>query len=143
MKIILNSPGFSINSLYYGNRKLGKTAEAREWSAQINWQLAKYAKEFMELRQSFDASKHGFKVTLIFTYMNFYNKEGKISSKVHDLSNVEKPLIDLLFLKANHGQAPYKAPNLAVDDKYICDLISSKRPGLQDSIEVCIELQDL
>lgn len=143
MKFTLNSPGFSINSMYYGNKKLGKTTDAREWSAQINWQLARFAKEFTELRQQFDPARHGFKVDLVFTYMKFYNAEGKISSKVHDLSNVEKPIIDLLFIKSNHGAPPYKAPNLAVDDKYIVSLSSQKLPGPQDSIEVCIELQDL
>lgn len=143
MKFTINLPGYSINSMYYNDKRLGKRTDAKEWSYQVNWEIDKFAKEFMELRQQFDPKRHGLRVDLTFHYKNFYNAQQKISSKVHDLSNVEKPLLDLLLTKANHGPAPYKAQNLAIDDKYVIELNSKKRPAAKDSIDVEIYIIDL
>lgn len=72
-----------------------------------------------------------FAVLLEFVYPKavFYNKQGTISSKSHDLSNVEKGLIDLIF-----------GATMGVNDKYITKLVSTKRSGAEYSINVQIEL---
>lgn len=137
--ICLNGiPPFSINKMYYANRKV-KTREAREWSILIteNLKLEENQSSLQKFRKHFDKSKHCVKVSIRFFYPSFLvlTKENQISTKAHDLSNIEKPLIDLVFLKNREVQ------NLEIDDKYIVELNSIK--GTSDKnykIEIEIEI---
>lgn len=143
MKLILPFRALSVNNMYYANRQHGLKTSAKEWLYQVNWELAKYAKEFMELRQSFDPKKHGISIEFTFYYKDFYNSTGTVSSKCFDLSNVEKPLQDALLNPSNHGSPPYKTHNLALDDKFVVDSVSHKRPADLDSVEILITVVEL
>ena len=53
--------------------------------------------------------------------------------------NVEKPIIDLVFLPKYHTQVPpYGCPNLNCDDRYIKRLHSEKVEGAEAAIELNI-----
>lgn len=106
----------------------------------------KNVKKLKELRDYFDPDKHAYKLNLTFYYPRdiFYTQKGLISAKSHDLSNIEKVLIDILFLPKHFGSnPPHKAQNLNIDDKYIVDLNSSKRASEDHLIEVEFEIIDL
>ena len=128
--------------------KRHKTIEAQEWSCSVLVALAlkENKKKLKELRQYFDQKKHVYKVDLIFFYPKhvLHKKEGGISARAHDLSNVEKPLIDLIFLPMFYDRpSPYGAKNLNIDDKYVTDLRSRKRVGKDFRIRVTLNIKDL
>jgi hypothetical protein len=128
--------------------KRHKTIEAQEWSCSVLVALAlkENKKKLKELRQYFDPKKHVYKVDLTFFYPKhvLHKKEGGISARAHDLSNVEKPLIDLIFLPMFYDRpSPYGAKNLNIDDKYITDLRSRKRVGKDFRVRVTLNIKDL
>ena len=128
--------------------KRHKTIEAQEWSSSVLVALAlkENKKKLKELRQYFDPKKHVYKVDLIFSYPKhvLHTKEGPISARAHDLSNIEKPLIDLVFLHMFYDRtSPYGSKNLKIDDKYITHLVSKKRVGKSFKIKVTIQIKDL
>lgn len=143
--IIFSIPfkAISVNDCYYGNRKFGMKKEAKEWSYGVNWELARHEERFKELKSQFDEKKHGLKVSFLFIYKDFFTKSGTISSKIYDLTNCEKLLLDLIVDSAHYGPAPYKSPNLNINDKYVVELVSKKRPGIADEVVVTIEIVDL
>lgn len=120
-----------------------KTPEYKEWHYQIQnyLQSPKNQSAFKQLRESFDPDKHFYSVCLTFYYPEhiLFTQKGNMSAKAHDCSNIEKPLIDILFLPSNNKVCP----NLNVDDKYIADLSSRKRPLDQHMIEVEMEILEL
>lgn len=140
MNVLLPFKAYSVNDYFYNDRKHGKRKEAREWEHKVNWELQKY--DFSELRNSFDAKKHALKVTITFYYSNFFTKSGKLNSKIYDLSNCEKPLLDLLLNPVNFGPAPFMSPNLNIDDCKVVELLCYKRPG-NDSVAIKIEVVDI
>ena len=142
MQIIIPFRAFSVNDYYYGNRKYGKKADAKSWEHQVNWVLKEYTDEFAEFKKTFDDNQHGLRVTITHLYSNFFLKSGKLNKKLFDLSNTEKPLLDLILNPVNYGQAPYKSPNLQIDDCHVLSLHSFKRPG-EDAVIVDIELENL
>ena len=128
--------------------KRHKTIEAQEWSCSVLVALAlkENKKKLKELRQYFDPMKHVYKVDLTFFYPKhvLFRKDGGIAAMAHDLSNVEKPLIDLVFLPMFYDRpSPYGAKNLNIDDKYITDLRSRKRVGKDFRIRVTLNIKDL
>ena len=128
--------------------KRHKTIEAQEWSCSVLVALAlkENKKKLKELRQYFDPLKHVYKVDLTFFYPKhvLYRKDEGISARAHDLSNVEKPLIDLVFLPMFYDRpSPYGAKNLNIDDKYITDLRSRKRVGKDFRIRVTLNIKEL
>ena len=138
---------FSINALWCRDKRY-KTVEAQEWSSSIlvALSLKENKKKLKELRQHFDPMKHVYKVDLTFFYPKhvLYRKDGGISARAHDLSNVEKPLIDLVFLPMFYDRpSPYGAKNLNIDDKYITDLRSRKRVGKDFRIRVTLNIKEL
>ena len=135
---------FSINAMYYGDGRT-KTQAARDWSYQIFHRLSQeaIAKSLAELRSYFETDKHSYQVDFVVTYPKdkFYTKKGSISARTMDLSNWEKPLIDLIFLpKYFDKEPPYGCKNLNIDDKYITKLSSSKGIGETTNIlvKICI-----
>jgi len=143
MQISIPFKAYSINDYYYNNRKFGKRKEAKQWEWSINWALVQYEAEFASLRSSFNPQIHGLSVEMVFFYKDFYTKAGKINSKIYDLSNCEKVLLDLLVNPSVHGKAPYASPNLNIDDKYVIALSSKKRPSDKDSIMININIVSL
>ena len=145
--ITLKLKPFSINAMFCRDKR-HKTIEAQEWSCSVLVALAlkENKKKLKELRQHFDPMKHVYKVDLTFFYPKhvLYRKDGGISARAHDLSNVEKPLIDLIFLPMFYDRpSPYGAKNLNIDDKYVTDLRSRKRVGKDFRIRVTLNIKDL
>ena len=145
--ITLKLKPFSINAMFCRDKR-HKTIEAQEWSCSVLVALAlkENKKKLKELRQHFDPMKHVYKVDLTFFYPKhvLYRKDGGISARAHDLSNVEKPLIDLVFLPMFYDRpSPYGAKNLNIDDKYIIDLRSRKRVGKDFRMRVTLNIKDL
>ena len=145
--ITLKLKPFSINAMFCRDKR-HKTIEAQEWSCSVLVALAlkENKKKLKELRQYFDPKKHVYKVDLTFFYPKhvLHKKEGGISARAHDLSNVEKPLIDLVFLPMFYDRpSPYGAKNLNIDDKYVTDLRSRKRVGKDFRIRVTLNIKDL
>jgi len=145
--ITLKLKPFSINAMFCRDKR-HKTIEAQEWSCSVLVALAlkENKKKLKELRQHFDPMKHVYKVDLTFFYPKhvLYRKDGGISARAHDLSNVEKPLIDLVFLPMFYDRpSPYGAKNLNIDDKYVTDLRSRKRVGKDFRIRVTLNIKDL
>jgi hypothetical protein len=140
------SKSFSINSMYnYKNNRKFKTLEAEKWETGILHQLSskQNMQKFENLRSQFDPELHSYAVTISVYYpeADFYTKKGLISAHTHDVSNYEKPLIDLLFLpKYFELPAPYGCKNLNMDDKYITRMFSTKRPGTEHKLIVKIKI---
>ena len=129
----------SINSLYYANVRHGKTKAAKEWTLDVFRQLRKYETELTELREYFEPANHvyGVSMKILIPEHVLFTKAGELTSLVHDLSNVEKPLIDLLFLPKHFNECP----QLNVDDRYLCYLRSAKVPTKNSyGIELTIEI---
>jgi len=100
-------------------------------------------KAFADLREAFNPKKQAFIVNIITYYPHdiLYTKKGTLSSKAHDRSNVEKPIVDLIFLpKYFNQESPYGCKNLNIDDKYILDISSKKRASEEAHIEIEIEI---
>jgi predicted SpoU family rRNA methylase len=126
----LMSKAFSVNAYSYRDKR-HKTAEARAWEAQMLILLDEHSKALGEMAD--DWKKHGgcFRahITVLFPPHIFYNRDGAISSKTFDLTNIEKPIIDLIF-----GQI------MEINDKTLVQVISEKLPGPLYAIEVSLEL---
>lgn len=130
----------SINSMYYGNRLHGKTTAAREWSENVLNTLKYYSQEINELKNYFDEKEHVYRLHLqmLVPIDVLYTKAGVLTSKVVDLSNFEKPLIDLIMLPkyADRG-------SLNKDDRFVQSLLSEKIPTKNEwGIVVHIEIVD-
>lgn len=133
----------SVNSLYYNIRSQGKRAEARDWELQVIQRLWEVdnLQALKDLRDAFDPSKHSYSVHMITYTPKLYNKSGQISSRVCDLSNIEKPLLDVVFTNQFYGtNKPYEALNLNVDDKHITRLLSVKKLGDTEKIVLHIKI---
>ncbi len=119
---------FSVNAYRCRDQRF-KTAEAQDWETRIKYMLEDYAKEFNEMQTDFETFGGEFHVCLTAYYPNhvYYNKAGAVSAKTIDLSNFEKPLIDMIFRES-----------LGVDDRFITKLSSKKQAGASDGIDVRI-----
>lgn len=139
LDFILPIEPFSVNQMFYNKRSI-KTTEYYNWEDNVKQHLAFV--DFKPLRELFDCNLHYFSTKLIFTFPSsiLFNKSGSLSSKAIDMTNVEKPLIDIIFNK-NHN-SPSK-PNLNLDDKYHNDYTSCRRPSESHSILIQINLKCL
>lgn len=147
IRFTLPVPPFSINRMYYRDQRI-KTREAREWTQQVfrYIHLTDIEERFDALREEQKRTGACYGVRLVANYprYTFYNKQGKLSSRTMDVSNFEKPLIDLLFLpKYFNMPSPEGCRNLNSDDKLITALISQKRAveAEEPSISVSIWLR--
>lgn len=133
----------------YGKARF-KTTAARQWSGEVFHYLNidENAEKLTELREKFNHKKHYFSVT-IKAYIPkkiLFTKSGHLSQRAHDLSNIEKPLIDLFFLPDYCGKKPpYGCNNINRDDKYVLKLNSEKLVSKTDEhyIEITIEIHTL
>ena len=145
--ITLKLKPFSINAMFCRDKR-HKTIEAQEWSCSVLVALAlkENKKKLKELRQYFDPMKHVYNVDLTFFYPQhvLYRKDGGVSASAHDFSNVEKPLIDLVFLPKFYDRpSPYGAKNLNIDDKYVTHLVSKKQSGKAFKIKISIQIKPI
>lgn len=129
--------------MYCKNRAF-KSPAFNEWSSGIFHRLSseENLQAMKNIREFFNPATHAVHVDLKFYYPSniLYTKKGSVSAKSHDISNVEKPLIDLIFLPTYYNKSiPYGCPNLNMDDKYITSMRSQKLAADEHRIE--IELQ--
>ncbi len=129
MKFTLLCKPFSVNAYHYRDKR-HKTAEARAWEAQVLSLLEEHEKSLLEIASDFNKIGGGFRVhfSAIYPPHIFYNKAGGISSKTIDITNFEKPLLDLIF-----------GSIMGVNDKTVVECKSHKLPGPFYAIEVTLE----
>ena len=136
MKIILNNiEPFSINKAYYKGT-FNRTKELREWSDRIINQMATPVNQAIikEYKKLLKDKAIGMRIYFFIPHKNFYTKDGSISIRSKDLSNIEKNLIDLIF------GSKYNVMGLDIDDKNIVDLYSSKRVSSSFKIEIKLKI---
>ena len=142
VKFSIGCPPFSINAFHYATKRV-ITADAREWMQDVIYQLSSPGIEakLAQISQNFDKNKDEFVISLNFKFprQQFYTKMGLISGHIPDLSNVEKPLIDIIFLPKHYGTNPPQTfKNLNIDDKYVTTIYSTK--AAYDGDKPCIEI---
>ncbi len=135
--------------MYYGDGR-NKTQAAREWSYRIMHQLSlpQNQEQLEKIRASFDRNKHCFQLSMRALYPKniLYKKDGTISAKSMDLTNWEKPLVDLLFLpKYFDVPSPYGCKNINCDDKYVTSMYSTKAVSESGThkIEITVKIRNL
>lgn len=128
IEFTLDGKAFSVNKAYYATRKV-LTTEAKEWQAGINAQLEEL-KDLTEFSLDFHESPGPIEIRLTFNYPHheFYNAQKQISSKVFDLDNCLKLLIDCIFVR------------MGVNDKNIVKIVAEKRVGSHHYINVMLKL---
>lgn len=121
---------FSINSMYYRDRSIISNS-AREWQRTISLYLEddKIQEKIKQFKDYFDPQQHALKISIYGFYPKeeLITKKGILSNKAFDLSNVEKPIIDLLTSKKYSTD---RCKNLEIDDKNLIELHSYK--GISD-----------
>lgn len=142
-EFILPIKAFSINKMYYRDRAV-KTTEARQWTFNVFDILSQPDNEekLANLREFFDKKKHAYTIEMTAYYPEkyYFTKAGDLSSRTFDISNWEKPLIDLIFLPKYFKQLPPTGcKNLNVDDRYLKKMVSEKLPS--DTYKIHIKLQ--
>jgi hypothetical protein len=134
---------YSVNKYFYGNRAV-KRRETVQWETCVVELLRpeQYQSAFEELKEQFDPTKHCFHVEIQCHYPReiLFTKKLMLSSKAFDITNVEKPLIDVLFLEK---YATTTVKNIGIDDKYITKLTSEKLPSEKHKIIINIQLKSL
>lgn len=136
---------FSVNRMYYRDKR-HKTQAYKDWELQafncLNADRIQH--KLRELRMAYDPTKHCFAVSFTYHCPDLLNAQGTISSRVEDLSNVEKPLLDVLFLPKFHVQPfPYGCQNVNADDKHVLELTSRKILAEKKGTNITIELIDV
>ena len=141
-KLHLDMRLLSINAMYYGNRNHGKTQEAREWSSMICHELAKPENKqvLADLRGYFKAGEHAYKISIKYFTPKMFTKSGEISAQSLDISNFEKPIIDMIFLPQNFGIGLHQCENLNIDDKHIVAMFSSKQFAPDFKVEISLSI---
>lgn len=124
------------------------TTHFKQWTTNALINLSKNGnkKKIEEIKDQFNPNKHyiHLEITSFYPREQMFTASGSISSKTHDLSNIEKPLIDVLFLPKFHGVGSImKGPNLNMDDKYIKSMLSVQKAADDHLIEITIEFKPL
>lgn len=119
---------FSINQMTYRDVRF-KSAAYKEWATKMiaHIQDCDQYKQLLDMATDHKASGGTFEISIHAEYPKheFLNKQGQISSKTVDISNAEKPLIDIIF-----------GGLMEVNDKYITSMTSSKGLGAWYKITV-------
>lgn len=141
MRILIPHQPFSVNSISFRDKR-HQTPEYRQWIVHIcNHLLKPKAQNTMKkFRDCFNPKKHRVSIDITFNYPEeiLFTKKGSMSAKAHDVSNIEKPLIDVLFLPRYFD----RCKNLNIDDKYISDMSSRKRVAESHLIEIELNILD-
>lgn len=135
--ILNNIKPFSINSYYYGTRRV-RTREARLWGEDIHRQLQVYRYLMVDFQKQFNPTIHTLHCSLRFSIPNLFTKAGEINHQSKDLSNIEKPLLDIVTGRKYFDRGE---PTLNIDDKYITRLLSEKVYGSSYTIEIEFEIK--
>jgi Holliday junction resolvase RusA-like endonuclease len=105
------------------------TTEAKAWQHGINMQLEEL-KCLTDFSLDFSDAPGPIEIRLTFNHPHhaFYNAQGQISSKMYDLDNCLKLLIDCIFVR------------LGINDKYVVKIVAEKRVGSRHSIDVTLKM---
>lgn len=131
--------------MYCKNRSY-TTTDYRDWSCQFFHKIETEdnIKALKELREAFNEDTDAYEV-FIETYVPkkiLYTKAGKLSARDFDRSNIEKPIIDLLFFpKYFKEPSPYGCKNLNIDDRFIIDCRSKKKASDGEGFELKIHIK--
>ena len=133
--------------MYCKNRSW-KTQKYKDWAASVCHRLStdENLQKLEDLRNHFDTLQHYYAVDLRFYYPQniLITKKGSMSAKAHDVSNIEKPLIDIVFLPQFFNvPSPYGCKNLNIDDKFIKKMSSEKIASDAHRIEIEISILPL
>lgn len=135
--------------MYFGRRDQ-KTTAYRDWEVGFLHELRRPEPQaaLKDLREAFVLHTHAYRARIIWytPRASFLTKEGNLSNRTFDVTNVEKPIIDLIFLPKYHVQpVPYGCKNLNVDDKQLLSLTSGKRCSAEEKyeIEITIWIEEL
>jgi Holliday junction resolvase RusA-like endonuclease len=128
IEFTLEGKAFSVNKAYYATRKT-LTTEAKAWQHGINMQLEEL-KCLTDFALDFAERPGPIEIRLMFNHPHhaFYNAQGQISSKMYDLDNCLKLLIDCIFVR------------LGINDKYVVKIVAEKRVGSRHSIDVTLKM---
>lgn len=133
---------FSINAYHSANKRF-KTSAARDWEMSVFYQMAKpYVQDtFRQLRDAMAERESVVELGLTAYYPQFFTVSGIISNRTLDITNWEKPLVDLLMLPKYHETpSPHGAPNLNFDDRFLIKVTSEKAPSKNDEYWVKIDI---
>lgn len=128
IQFTIEGKAFSINKAYYATRKI-LTGEAKDWIQQVQHQLEE-VKDLVDFAATHaDGGRGHIEMHLTFYYPKhvFYNGQGQISSKVYDLDNSLKLLIDVIFR------------HMDMNDKYITKIVAAKEVGSRHYIEISLK----
>lgn len=138
--------------MYYTSKNV-KTEKAREWTYGVFEELDLPAnKRAMDsIRAAFEPTKHFIHVDLIalLPKKKLITKAGEMSGMAIDITNWEKPLVDLVFLpKHRDKQPPFGVDNIGLDDKYIGSMTSKKcywdQAGFKVQVDIVLKnIEDL
>jgi Holliday junction resolvase RusA-like endonuclease len=121
---------FSVNAYFYASRKV-KTQAARCWEEEMKFLLDDHREELCKfIPEHIKGADFTVYMTFVYPKNIFRNKLGDISSKTMDLSNVEKPVLDMIFRES-----------LGIDDKHVTQLVSRKIPGNEFAIVIRLKLE--
>jgi len=122
IKVYIDIEPLSVNSTYYNNKNHGMNSNAKSWFNSFLYQLKQYSNAFTEMQEAFKDTQHVYcvEIQVLTPTHKLLTKEGKYTSKKVDLSNLEKSIIDALFLPKHNAHTP----NLNVDDRYLQRLTS-------------------
>lgn len=145
--LLLPTEPLSINKQHCRDKRY-TTSAWKDWAANVLIMLSKPNNQnsIQKLKKAFNPKDHYIKVQMISYYPRdqFWTESNQLSSKTHDVTNIEKPLVDVLFLPKFHGTGTVmKGPNFNIDDKYIKEFNSRQRVGDYHLIELHIELKSL
>lgn len=115
---------FSINKANYRNGN--RTQAYRAWASSIHNIICEpHNQESLRLLESkFNPKKHCLLYNIVHYIPKsvFYTAKGEKSIRTNDISNIEKPLIDVISSKKYKKK--YNIPILEIDDKFIKSMTS-------------------
>ena len=115
-------------------------------------EILRYKDQLKVMADEFDKQQHCLSLTLIYYQPKdiLFTKNGHVSRRSQDLSNVEKMLVDIICDPRFNGReiGSQSFQNLDCDDTAVVQLLSMKRECASDrfliEVELCVhELEEL
>jgi Holliday junction resolvase RusA-like endonuclease len=132
IEFILPVKAFSINQMSCRDARF-KTSAYKDWATavlQYIRDLDNY-KTLLDIAAEHKAKNGTFSIKIIvhYPFHEFFNKSQQVSSKTIDVTNFEKPLVDLIFKDI-----------MELNDKYVTEMLSRKEASSHHYITVAIRL---
>ncbi len=120
---------YSVNSYYYASKRI-KTPGAKAYEKQV-LELLEEHKPLLDMADMWRKSGGVFQIAICNNYPTYlyYNKAGQISAKTFDVTNIEKPLVDLVMNTF-----------MGVNDRFLIKCMSTKGPAAKQGIDITLEL---